>query len=373
MKRNASLAAVAGILTGLAIGGLIAAEAIRTPPPKRAATPIVPKPGGAAPTVAKPAAKPAAATAKSASQTPSDVRYHYGMCDASAAMAMGAGLFVAANDEDNRLRVYQRDESDQPTAVYDVGGFLEIAKKAEADLEGVARLGNRIYWISSHGRNKDGEYRPQRHRLFATDLEYTGGGVRLTCVGRPYKNLLRDMLADPRLAKYKLAEASTRAPKDAGALNIEGLAGTPDGALWIGFRNPIPGGKALLLPLLNPQGVVAGEAARFGTPIELDLGGRGIRNIEYWQQRGYYLIVAGAYDRTKEFDLFRWSGKGQPTLIPGIAFGDWNPEAIIVYQDQPNRIEVLSDDGECKIDGVPCKKLPDENQRRFRSGWLEIP
>ncbi|MHB1034313.1 MAG: DUF3616 domain-containing protein [Pirellulales bacterium] len=364
MKRNASLAVVGGILISLAIGGLFAAEAARTPLPKPAASRTIPK------STAVP--KPVAAAPKPAVQTPCDVRFHYGMCDASAAMSVGAGLFVAANDEDNRLRVYRRDESGQPAAVYDVGKFLEITKKAEADLEGVARLGNRIYWISSHGRNKDGEYRPQRHRLFATDLEFTNRGVQLTCVGRPYMNLLRDMLGDPRLAKYNLAEASTRAPKEAGALNIEGLAGSPDGSLWIGFRNPIPKGKAILLPLLNPQGILAGEPGKFGTPIELDLGGRGIRNIEYWQQRGFYLIVAGAYDRTKEFDLFHWSGKGQPTQIPGIAFDDWNPEAIIVYQDQPNRIQVLSDDGECKIDGMPCKKLPSENQRRFRSGWLEI-
>ena len=36
---------------------------------------------------------------------------HTGMCDASAAIAVGAGLFVVASDEDNVLRVYRSHES----------------------------------------------------------------------------------------------------------------------------------------------------------------------------------------------------------------------------------------------------------------------
>src|SRR5438094_602992 len=79
-----------------------------------------------------------------------------------------------------------------------------------------------------------------------------------------------------------------------GALSIEGLASTPDGALLIGFRNPITDdGKALVARLKNPDQVVAGQPAEFGKPITLDLGGLGIRSME---RRGdEYLIVAGRH------------------------------------------------------------------------------
>ena len=41
-------------------------------------------------------------------------------------------------------------------------------KEPEADLEGATRIGDDIYWITSHGQNKNGKNRPSRHRLFAT-------------------------------------------------------------------------------------------------------------------------------------------------------------------------------------------------------------
>ena len=62
-----------------------------------------------------------------------------------------------------------------------------------------------------------------------------------------------------------------------GGFNIEGLASTPEGALLIGLRNPLRHGRALLVPLLNPDEVIEGGRARFGAPVELDLQQRGIR------------------------------------------------------------------------------------------------
>lgn len=65
------------------------------------------------------------------------------------------------------------------------------------------------------------------------------------------------------------------------------------GVLFIGFRNPIPGGRALIAPLSNAAELVveAGATARFGEPLLLDVGGQGIRSLSRW--RGSYLIVAG--------------------------------------------------------------------------------
>ena len=75
--------------------------------------------------------------------------------------------------------------------------------------------------------------------------------------GKSYTQLvLRDMLEDPKLAQFDLKTAETITPKEPGGLNIEGLTSTPEGALLIGFRNPIPEGKALLIPLKNPLDLV---------------------------------------------------------------------------------------------------------------------
>ena len=104
-------------------------------------------------------------------------------------------------------------------------------------------------------------------------------------VGLPYTRLLDDLVQAPDLAKYDLEGASKKAPEDKDGLNIEALAATPQGTLMIGFRNPIPDGKALIVPLDNPQQVVAGERAKLGPPIELSLKGLGIRSIEYRESR----------------------------------------------------------------------------------------
>src|SRR5438874_13373243 len=80
---------------------------------------------------------------------------HYsGMCDASGAVAISSNLFAVASDEDNVLRVYRSDEPGGAVRQFDMDAFLGVrGKSREADLEAGARIGNRAYWIGSHGRN----------------------------------------------------------------------------------------------------------------------------------------------------------------------------------------------------------------------------
>ena len=191
------------------------------------------------------------------------------MCDASAAVALDADHFVVANDERNTLRIYKRGQPD-PVKSVELSGFLGTNEKKESDLEGAARIGTRVYWISSHGRNKDGELQERRRRFFATEITSEAGIPTVTPVGNaPYKELLADLAAAQQLAVYDLAKASEKAPEAAGGLNIEGLAAMPDGKLLIGFRNPIPGNKALIVPLENPDDVVG--ARRLGSEIRFKL------------------------------------------------------------------------------------------------------
>jgi hypothetical protein len=277
-----------------------------------------------------------------------------GLCDASAAAALDARHFVVAGDEDNRLRLYRRGEP-EPLRELALDRFLGTRQDAESDLEDAARVGNRIYWIASLSRNAKGKARPDRQRFFATEVE-PGDPPGLRPVGRPQQRLLSDLIAAPGLQAWRLAEAAQQAAEAAGGLNIEGLAEGPDGTLLIGFRNPLREGRALLVPLLNPDELLRGEAARFGGPIGLDLGGRGVRSIE--RVADGYVIVAGPVADAGDFALYRWSGRpaDAPQPMSGVELGSLRPEALFAWPG--GGLQLLSDDGGLVTGGVACKDRP---------------
>jgi hypothetical protein len=291
----------------------------------------------------------------------------WGMCDASAGIALDDSHFVVADDESNILRIYKRGEAN-PIREHDFSKFLE-AKRGETDLEGAARVGNRIYWISSHGRDRQGRPAPKRQRFFATDI-HGKSGLKLEHVGKPCESLLTDLFAETRFARHGFAEASLISPKQPGGLNIEGMCARPDGSLLIGFRNPVPAGKGLLVPLLNPNDVIEGVRAKFGDVIELDLGGFGVRDISP-AGGDKYLIIAGSREGAKTFRLYSWNG-ARAEQIPGDFFTRLNPEAIFRFEnDAPGVFQILSDDGGKRVSGVECKDLPEES-RRFRAGEIHL-
>ena len=269
-----------------------------------------------------------------------------GMSDASAGVALSERLFAVANDEDNTLRVYGRDRGGEPVFAFDLNPFLKPEKKEpEADLEDACQIGDRVYWVTSHGRSRKGKKRPSRQRFFATQFEVKDGNVEIGYVGQPYSRLLDDLCEEPSFARFNLKDAAKLAPKARGALNIEGLCSTPEGHLLLGFRNPIPEEKALVVPLLNPAEMIEGEKAKIGEPVLLDLGGLGIRSLE--RIGNEYLIVAGPYESGGTLRLFSWAGTGaEPQPVETEPFGDLVPEAIVVYPDTgEKRIQLLSDDG----------------------------
>ncbi len=145
------------------------------------------------------------------------------------------------------------------------GTAIPSKKKApETDLEAATILGDRALWLTSHGRNSQGKPQPSRLRLFAT----TGGsGSPLRLIGQPYTHLLDDLLRAPALASFGLQAAAQKAPKEPGGSNIEGMTAQPDGrSVIIGFRNPVPQGKALVLPLLNPLEMLDGQSGQVRCP-----------------------------------------------------------------------------------------------------------
>jgi hypothetical protein len=335
-----------------------------------------------------------------------------GASDASAAATVADNLIVVADDENNTLRVYSTANPGPPVFSYNLTEFLGVDRQSpEADVEGATMVGRRIYWITSHGRNKDGKVRPSRYRLFATDVSVENGHITIEPAGRPCKTLAHSLVetqAGRRLgldratrfdaAELKKKEQEKLAPKEDG-LNIEGLCASPDGRmLYIGFRNPRPVNKqtaraeAIVVPLQNPAGVVdRGEAPIFGEPLLWDLAGLGIRSMEYSPFHEAYFIIAGGPDDDDEggFVLYHWSGKPDENPAPvrklDLGLSQFSPEALIPFAGS-EKLLLLSDDGsipvkvtgphECakgeyRQDGTcPNKFLLDPNKKTFRALWL---
>ena len=339
-----------------------------------------------------------------------EVLIYRGMSDASAAVAVDEDMFIVADDENNVLRVYSIKGPDLPVYRYDLTQFLNIfPEHPEADIEGATKIDNTIYWISSHGRNKDGKMRPNRYRFFATSVKVENGKITIEPIGIPCKTLIHSLVKTMPARMLRLVEATRfdasnmtkrerkiLAPKIAG-LNIEGLCASHDGkTIYIGFRNPRPYNKvswraqAIVVPLNNPQQVIVkGHPPMFGDPILWDLGGLGIRSMEYSHFHKAYFIIAGPHNAGPGFALYRWSGeKEQPAVLVrklSEVENSFGPEALVGFNNS-GKFLLLSDDGSLAIkvsspgeclegelseDGTCLNKyLTNENKKTFRGIWL---
>jgi hypothetical protein len=213
---------------------------------------------------------------------------------------------------------------------------------------------------------------PYRLRLFATQLTPQDAARPLRLVGH-VRTDLRDALTQ-RPPSDLIAQALAKGPEEVGGFNIEGLSAGPGGSLFIGLRNPLDQGKAMVLPLLNPlQAIDQGAPFNFGKVIQLDLGGRGIRSIEKVGKA--WLIVGGPIgdpnDTTPKphFVLFSWTGKvnSPPKAVQEITAPGFRPEALF-FDQQGKELVVLSDDGdEVNPNQEKCKDLDDEKAKSFKS------
>lgn len=292
-----------------------------------------------------------------------------GTCDASGAVTLSTSRMIVADDEDNLLRVFDVDRGGAPLKSVDISGTLGVPLKGkknpqylEVDLEAATRDGDRAYWMTSHGRNSQGKRREERLRFVTTNV-----GESVEVIGS-YNGLLADLLADTRYKQFDLESASELAPKTPGGLNIEGLTVAADSVLFIGFRSPVPGGRALIAPLLNVSELSASAPARFGEPLLLDLGGQGIRSLSSW--RGTYLIVAGDVASGGTSHLWVWNGRDTPARVD-LDLSRYNPEGFFTPEDR-GEIMLLSDDGSVMIDSVQCKSVKDIGRRSFRGVWLRL-
>lgn len=221
------------------------------------------------------------------------------------------------------------------------------AKKPEADIEGAARDGDVIYWVSSHGTSRKGKRRASRLQFFGTRI-IDGATLALEPVGKPYTRLLDDLDNFYPGADF----------------NIEGLAMGPGGSVLLGLRSPVFDGRALVMRITNPREVLDGEPPVFSDESYLDLGGLGIRSID--RLGDGYLVAAGPSGDERTARLFLWDGAAGVTALP-IELGDIMPEALVV---RGRTVLMLSDDGSLRVGSKECKRT---NSRRFRGRTVEIP
>jgi hypothetical protein len=320
-----------------------------------------------------------------------------GACDASAAVLVGPDRLAVGDDEGDDIRVYAPTGGDPIEPPKSLEAQLDQADpKNEADLEGVAELGGRLFWIGSHARNGDGEPQPDRQRILIT----TGD---LAADGKPGRQLLPAIAAADKQWKLGL----TAAIGDQGAtvpglaaekagLNIEGIAILPPGGNQdgravglIGLRNPLTAdGHAIVLQVRNIEAAASGkEAPDLGDPVLLDLAGRGIRDLAWSAGTGSLLILAGPMESGEAFTLYRQKGwpAGPPQKLADIQ--DLHAEVVVAAE--ASRVLLLSDDGdtlrpvaskdECKKKDFStgqclCKGLKGAAAERksFRGRWVEI-
>ncbi|MFD4562724.1 hypothetical protein ACFWP5_51945 [Streptomyces sp. NPDC058469] len=328
--------------------------------------------------------------ASASAQQSTDTRYFTGSSDASAAVDVGGGYVVVADDESNVLRLYDRSASGAPVKTWDFSDDIDVSK--EIDIEGAARVGDTIYWTGSLGNNKDGEYKAPRNTVFTTKVTGTGANTTLS-YGSSYGKLRDDLVAWDKANgnRYGFAAgtADGQVPKEIDGFNVEGLEFAPGSTstAYLGFRAPlapaVEGGKALLVPVTNIDKVVAdGTAAAFGTPVELDLGGLSVRDIRK-NAANQYLIVAGSWaadDNSDPYALYSWTGSAadRPVKLRDLPTSD--PGAWEAVVDVPDltasgaRAQLITDDGAADLygDGTEAKDLSHEEWQKSRSTWFTV-
>jgi hypothetical protein len=130
-----------------------------------------------------------------------EINNYYEMCDASAALAVDDEHFIIANDEDSILRIYHIDEK-KPVSTFDLSAFFNIRyddKSPESDIEGAARIGDYYFFITSHGRDRKGRLRKNRHQFFAVTVNpHTR---QISPVGVSCQRLMDTMMHNKELKK----------------------------------------------------------------------------------------------------------------------------------------------------------------------------
>lgn len=307
--------------------------------------------------------------------------------DGSAAVWAG-DHFINFNDETNIARLYKAGTSSSSVKTFDLTSGLGLNN--EADFEDALRIGNDVLLISSHGRNKDGEYKADRYRFARLTLSGSGASTGLAVAGHT-KTLVQSLLdsskwQQPDAAVISLIQQRTQlgtatvpnlAPKIDG-FNIEGIAQLPGAAprVAIGLRNPLINNQAIVITLENPLQAATGSAPVFGQAIRMDLGGYGIRAMAWSATDNKMYIVAGHINSDPEAQFFLYSWDGLPTSAPqyitALQHSSGGSIEAILPHEGSKVLRLLVDEGGVLVGGTEKKDLP-ISQQNFHDMLFTLP
>lgn len=249
-----------------------------------------------------------------------------GSSDASAAVALDNKYMIVGDDEASILRVYDRAGGDA-VLEWDYSGL--IGSTGELDLEAMTMVGDTLFVTGSHSNTKKGVDADSREIVFSVKVSGTGAQTQFDYQGK-FTGLEAALVAwdqgggsgkTPGYFGFAASSGAGIAPENTNGFSIEGMtASVDDTELWLGFRAPqtdtTTREKALIVPIENYRQLLDNVATQptFGSAIELNLGGRGIRSIDKAKDGSGYLIIAGPSgvatpEVTHDFRLYTWDGK----------------------------------------------------------------
>ncbi len=218
----------------------------------------------------------------------------------SGAARLPDGSLVLVDDETRDAVFLWSGRTDEGPARIGIGASLDDLEGAAADSSGL------VYLLTSHSMTRGGKLRADRQRLVRLRL---APGARV------------EIAADLRAALGLLLTGDEAHPGP--PLNLEGLAWYPRrDELILGARAPLSSGRALLVSL-GPAGSLFDPARAAGdlgplhpTVAALDLGGRGVRSLDFDPWRQAILILAGPpADGQEGSALYLWT-PDEPAAVP---------------------------------------------------------
>jgi len=270
--------------------------------------------------------------------------------DLSGAVCVDGRAYLAydggANSEHPEIRVTSLDRITQEATVLN----RVVGQK---DLEGITFHDGQFFVLS--GLSQADEDTESYRLLTAFTLDPTGRFVR-----HERSVVIRDLLLESLKEfpddRWYSRVAATFGVK--GGLSAEGLSWVPSQAeaLVIGLRSPLYGpafgdptfgkgftldrGKALLAFVAKPF------SERPKVRLQpIDLGGQGVRDIQYIPEFGAYLVIGGPVDKAPDFSLWlcRVTGETERIHLPEFK-GLCRPEAIMQVPGK-NEIYLFSEEG----------------------------
>ncbi len=223
----------------------------------------------------------------------------------SGAVVLPDGKLLLVEDESKRtlqlLKVTKKGEIKELGTPKMSKSIKRSLEKKVNDVEGVTVNGKgQVYLITSHSTNK--KYKHKKAREQIVRLVYKDG--RFSSFEH-YHGLLKAL----KKLHPTLNSSSRKHKKE---VNIEALAWDKRSkSLLIGLRSPLIKGKAVVVPLKNPNGIFdKKENIQLDKPILLDLKGNGIRAMSWDKEKEGYWIVAGSVGKRKgSFSVWFWNKK----------------------------------------------------------------